>query len=137
MNVRTLIVVNRGLKWKIDGRLYEQEMYVPEIVRDRKVNSYEQQRGIMIVTTKDQTRIWWSKGVYMNKRICKKVYKRADKKTSDFIEQNKDKRSTFEVAKEEHILSALEKDVFLKEQERRIKLVNEIITELIEEERDY
>lgn len=71
----------------------------------------------------------------MNKRICKKVYKRADKKASDFIEQNKDKRSTFEVAKEEHILSALEKDVFLKEQERRIKLVNEIITELIEEER--
>ena len=57
MNVRTIIVVNRGLKWNIDGRLYEHEMYIPEIVRDKKVKTYEQQNGIMIVTTKDQTRI--------------------------------------------------------------------------------
>ena len=53
MNVRTLIMVNRKLKWKIDNRLYKQEMYVPEIVRDKKVNSYEQQMDIMIVITKD------------------------------------------------------------------------------------
>jgi len=57
MNVRTIIVVNRGLKWNIDGRLYEHEMYIPETVRDKKVKTYEQQNGIMIVTTKDQTRI--------------------------------------------------------------------------------
>lgn len=69
----------------------------------------------------------------MNKRVCKKVYKRADKKLNDYIEQNKDKRSTFEVAKEEHILSTLERKVFLKVQERQIKLFNEIKTELIEE----
>lgn len=69
----------------------------------------------------------------MNKRVCKKVYKRADKKVRDFIEQNKDKRSTFEVVKEEHVLSALERRVFLKEQERQIKLFNEIKAELISE----
>ena len=69
----------------------------------------------------------------MNKRIYKKVYKRADEKLNSFIKRNKDKRTTFEVAKEEHILSALEKRVFLKEQERQIKLFNEIKAELIVE----
>lgn len=69
----------------------------------------------------------------MNKRISKKIYKRADEKLNSFIKQNKDKRTTLEVAKEEHILSALEKRVFLKEQEHQMKLFNEIKTELIAE----
>lgn len=40
MNVRSWIVQNRGYKYEIDGRLYEHEMYVPEIVRDMEVKSY-------------------------------------------------------------------------------------------------
>lgn len=69
----------------------------------------------------------------MNKRIYKKIYKRADEKVTNFIKRNKDKRSTFEIAKEEPVLSALEKRIFLKEQERQIKLFNEIKAELIKE----
>ena len=69
----------------------------------------------------------------MNKRIYKKVYKRADEKLNSFIKRNKDKRTTLEVAKEEPVLSALEKRIFLKEQERQMKLFNEIKAELIAE----
>ena len=66
----------------------------------------------------------------MNKRIYKKVYKRADKKLCDFIKQNKDKRTTLQVANEEHILSKLEKGVFLKAHRRQMILFDEIKTEL-------
>ena len=69
----------------------------------------------------------------MNKRIYKKVYKRADKKLHNYIEQNGEKRTTLEVAKEEHILSTLEKRVFLKAHERQMKLFEEIKSELIAE----
>lgn len=69
----------------------------------------------------------------MNKRICKKVYNRADKKLISYIKANKDKRSTLEVAKTENILSSLETKVFLKEQNKRLKLFNEIKKELISE----
>ena len=40
MNIRSWIVKNRGYKYEIDGRLYEHEMYVPEVVRDMEVKSY-------------------------------------------------------------------------------------------------
>ena len=40
MKVRTWIAQNRGIKYEIDGRLYEHEMYIPEIVRDMEVKSY-------------------------------------------------------------------------------------------------
>lgn len=69
----------------------------------------------------------------MNKRIYKKVYKRADKKLNNYIKQNKDKRTTLKVEIEEQILSALEKRVFLKEQNRRLNLFDEIKEELIAE----
>ena len=69
----------------------------------------------------------------MNKRIYKKVYKRADKKLHNYIEQNGEKRTTLEVAKEEHILLGLEKKVFLQVHERQMKLFNEIKSELIAE----
>ena len=69
----------------------------------------------------------------MNKRIYKKVYNRADKKLISYIKANKDKRSTLEVAKTENILSLLETKVFLKEQNKRLKLFNEIKKELISE----
>ena len=69
----------------------------------------------------------------MNKRIYKKVYNRADKKLISYIKANKDERSTLEVAKTENILSLLETKVFLKEQNKRLKLFNEIKKELISE----
>lgn len=53
MNVRTVIVTNRGLKYKIDDRFYESEMYIPEIVRDKHVETYEEINGVMIIKTKE------------------------------------------------------------------------------------
>ncbi len=50
-NVRSLIVTNHCCKWNIDGRLYESEMYIPEIIRDKKVVSYVLQDNYMIVQT--------------------------------------------------------------------------------------
>lgn len=69
----------------------------------------------------------------MNKRIYRKVYKRANDKLCDFIKQNKDKRTTFEVENDEHILSGLERKVFLKEHNRQMKLFEEIKSELVSE----
>ena len=37
MNVRSWIEQNRGYKYEIDGRLYEHEKYVPEIVRNMDI----------------------------------------------------------------------------------------------------
>ncbi len=54
MNVRTIIATNnRELKWKIDGKLYEDEMYIPEIVRDKTIDFYGLQNGVMIIRTKE------------------------------------------------------------------------------------
>lgn len=57
MLVRAIITLNRGLKWKIDGKLYEHEMYIPEIVRDKRVDFYGLQDGVMIVRTKERETI--------------------------------------------------------------------------------
>lgn len=54
MNVRTVITRNRGLKYKIDGILYEHEMYIPEIIRDKIVDIYGILDGIMIIRTKSR-----------------------------------------------------------------------------------
>lgn len=40
----------------------------------------------------------------MNYRISKKIYKRADFKLKSFIAANHDKRTTYDIAKEENIL---------------------------------
>lgn len=53
LKVRTIIAINRGLKWKIDGKLYEHEMYIPEIVRDKTIDFYGLQNGVMIIRTKE------------------------------------------------------------------------------------
>lgn len=65
----------------------------------------------------------------MNKRIYRKIYKRADKKLIEYIIRNKDKRTTFQVANQENILSALEKRVFNKEQIFWIRLTEELLAE--------
>jgi len=53
MNVRTLIVTHRGTKYNIDDRLYESEMYVPEIVRDKQIETHEEINGVIVIKTKD------------------------------------------------------------------------------------
>jgi len=69
----------------------------------------------------------------MNKRIHQKIYKRAENKLLTYIKKHHDKRSTYAIAKSESILSPIERVVFLKEQNRRIMLFNQIKNELIEE----
>lgn len=51
MKVRTIIATNRGLKYKIDDRSYESEMYIPEIVRDRNIITQEEINGVMVIQT--------------------------------------------------------------------------------------
>ena len=51
MNVRTLIVTHRGAKYNIDDRLYESEMYVPEIVRDKQIETHEEINGVIVIKT--------------------------------------------------------------------------------------
>lgn len=69
----------------------------------------------------------------MNKRISKKIYKRATKKLKQYIQLHKDKRTTLEVEQSEHILLPLERNVFLSKQRKYMKLLNEIKNELIDE----
>lgn len=52
MTVRAVITMNRGVRYKIDGVLYEREMYIPEIVRDRIVDMYGVLDGVVIIRTK-------------------------------------------------------------------------------------
>ena len=68
----------------------------------------------------------------MNKRIAKKVYKRAEKKLLT-CRTPQEKRSTLQVELEDCVLSSLERKVFLKEQYRRIRLLTEIKESLIQE----
>lgn len=51
MKVRAIIATNRGLKYIIDDRSYESEMYIPEIVRDREVITQEEINGVMVIKT--------------------------------------------------------------------------------------
>lgn len=66
----------------------------------------------------------------MNYRISKKIYKRADSKLKSFIVTNHDKRTTYDIAKEENILSGLERSVFISKQNKWMKRINDIIDEL-------
>lgn len=52
MKVRAVITMNRGIKYRIDGVFYESSMYIPEIVRDRVVDTYGLLDGVMIIKTK-------------------------------------------------------------------------------------
>ena len=68
----------------------------------------------------------------MNKRISKKIYKRANQKLNQYIQLHKDKRTTLEVEQSKHILP-FERNVFLSKQRKYMKLFNEIKNELIDE----
>ena len=66
----------------------------------------------------------------MNKRISKKIYKRANQKLNQYIQLHKDKRTTLEVEQSERILLPLERNVFLSKQRKYMKLIkNELIDE--------
>lgn len=69
----------------------------------------------------------------MNKRIRNKIYKRSIKKLDDWGALY-DGRTYLQIAKEENILSGLEKKVFIKEQNKIIKFTNEILKEIMLEE---
>lgn len=69
----------------------------------------------------------------MNYRISKKIYKRADFKLKSFIATNHDKRTTYDIAKEENILSGLESSIFISKQNKWMKRLNNIVDELKEE----
>lgn len=68
----------------------------------------------------------------MNKRIFKKLYKRAEQKLASSRNPN-EARSSLEVETQERILSPLERVVFLKEQHRRLHIFSQIKEELISE----
>lgn len=70
----------------------------------------------------------------MNHRISKKIYKRADSKLKSFIAANHDKRTTYDIAKEENILSGSERSVFINKQDKWAKRINDIVDELKIEE---
>ena len=54
MSVRAVITRYRGIKYRIDGIFYESSMYIPEIIRDRKVETYGILDGVMIIRTKNK-----------------------------------------------------------------------------------
>lgn len=66
----------------------------------------------------------------MNYRIAKKIYKRADSKLKLFIATNHDKRTTYDIAKEENILSGLEKSIFISKQNKWMERLGKIVDEL-------
>lgn len=66
----------------------------------------------------------------MNYRISKKIYKRADSKLKSFIVTNHDKSTTYDIAKEENILSGLESSIFISKQNKWTKRINDIVDEL-------
>lgn len=70
----------------------------------------------------------------MNHRISKKIYKRADSKLKSFIAANHDKRTTYDIAKGENILSGLERSIFIAKQNKWAKRINDIVDELKIEE---
>lgn len=70
----------------------------------------------------------------INYRISKKIYKRADFKLKSFIATNHDKRTTYDIAKEENILSGLESSIFISKQNKWTKRINDIVDELKAEE---
>lgn len=71
----------------------------------------------------------------MNYRISKKIYRRADSKLKSFIAANHDKRTTYNIAKEENVLSSLERSIFISKQDKWTKRINDIVDELKAEER--
>jgi len=72
----------------------------------------------------------------MKKRIEKKIYKRAHLKLV-LYRRKEDTRSFYEIAKKDGILSSKEKAVFLAVEERLIRMAQEIIDEIRQEEKSW
>lgn len=70
----------------------------------------------------------------MNKRIRNKIYKIAENKLDNFRTLYNDKRTYLQIAKEENVLSGLEKKIFIGKQNKIIKFTNEILSEIKMEE---
>ena len=70
----------------------------------------------------------------MNKRIRNKIYKIAENKLDNFITLYNDKRTYLQIAKEENVLSGLEKKIFIEKQNKIIRITNEILSEIKMEE---
>lgn len=70
----------------------------------------------------------------MNKRIRNKIYKIAENKLDNFRTLYNDKRTYLQIAKEENVLSGLEKKIFIEKQNKIIRIINEILSEIKMEE---
>lgn len=70
----------------------------------------------------------------MNKRIRNKIYKIAENKLDNFRTLYNDKRTYLQIAKEENVLSGLEKKIFIAKQNKIIRITNEILSEIKMEE---
>lgn len=66
----------------------------------------------------------------MNLRQKKKNYNRAEEKLAAFRTKNNDKRSYCEIARQENVLTPKEKSVFLKEQEKWIRITHAVVHEI-------
>ena len=66
----------------------------------------------------------------MNQRITKKIYKRAERTLAAFRAKNNDTRSYCEIARQENLLTPKEKSVFLKEQEKWIRITHAVVREI-------
>lgn len=53
MKVRAVITMNRGIGYEIDGIYYVSSMFIPEIVRDKVVDTHYLIKGTMIINTKN------------------------------------------------------------------------------------
>ena len=70
----------------------------------------------------------------MNKRIRNKIYQIAENKLDNFRTLYNDKRTYLQIAKEENVLSGLEKKIFIEKQNKIIRITNEILSEIKMEE---
>ena len=70
----------------------------------------------------------------MNKRIRNKIYKIAENKLDNFRTLYNDKRTYLQIEKEENVLSGLEKKIFIEKQNKIIRIINEILSEIKMEE---
>lgn len=54
MLVRSIFIRYRNIKYQIDGILYESEMYIPEIVRDKSIRRYEKLGDTVFIKTRER-----------------------------------------------------------------------------------
>lgn len=54
MTVRSIFIRYRNVKYQIDGILYESEMYIPEIVRDKPIRTYGKLGDTVFIKTRER-----------------------------------------------------------------------------------